>query len=500
MGAQEACGTQTNRLARNGRNVRWPHILLLFLLAAALLVPIWSVSYLPLVDYPNHLASAFVLAHLTGVRFHFGRYYAAHWGTFPYLTMDWILLGLQWLMPIDTAGRLLLSLCAMSVPAATWFFLRRANPGQQGLALWSLLIAENLYFFLYGFINMQLSLALCLVVVGIWLDFLERPRITLWLLLVLLTTLLYFTHLMGFGVAGILITLYAILSRTGLRQLLVSWLLFLPGTFLFLSSHSRLKSSWSWQFRGIGAKLSGLLAAMAGAYPALDFLTLAVIVLAIVLASSQNREFRWNRRWLAVAGSLFLLYWIFPARYGTGMNADRRLLPFLFVFALASVRVGRKMRELAIIAILLFLVRAGALERQFISEQPELTQMALSIAAIPENARVLPLVGWAGGSPQPERNLWAYGVIRRGWFSPCLFHDPGVQPLQVTSRLYDPYGPAFGKLGTIDWNRVSSDYGYVWALDVPQFADKLAAMGKPVFQSGKLQVYRMSAGSPEGGF
>lgn len=495
MDARKACGTQANRLARNSPNFRWAFALLLFLLAAALLVPIWSVNYPPLVDYPNHLASAFVLAHLKGSAFHFSRYYAADWDTFPYLTMDWILLALQWVVPIEVAGRLLLSLCALSVPAAAWFFLRRANPGEENLALWSLLIAENLYFFLYGFINMQLSLALCLVVLGFWLDYLARPRTKLWLFLLLLTTFLYFTHLMGFGVAGIVITAYAVIARQRLKRLLLSWLLFVPGVLFFFHSRLHLKSTWNIQFRGLGAKLSGLLAVMAGVSPALDFLTLAVIALSVILAMSQNRQFGWNHRWLGVAVSLFALYWIFPASYGSGMNADRRLLPFLFVFALATARVGKRARELAIIAILLFAVRTGALEKRFISEQPRITQMVTSYAAIPQNAKVLPLVGWADGSPRPERNLWAYGVIERGWFSPCLFHDPGVQPLQLTARLYDPYGVGFGNLGKVDWGRVDRDYDYAWAAGVPQFTSNLEAIGKPVFRSGNLQVYRLFSSS-----
>ncbi|HVB34780.1 MAG TPA: hypothetical protein VNJ52_10470 [Patescibacteria group bacterium] len=493
IGATEAA--QPSSTPGRGR-VHAARILLLLLLAAALLVPIWTVSYPPLVDYPNHLASAFVLAHLKDSAFDFGRYYAADWNTFPYLTMDWILVALQWVVPIDVAGRLLLSLCALSVPAAAWFFLRQANPGEESLALWSLLIAENLYFFVYGFINMQLSLALCLVVLGVWLGYLKRPRMTLWLLLLPLTTFLYFTHLMGFGVAGVVITVYAVIARQRLKRLLFSWLLFLPGLLFFLHSHSHLKSSWNLQFRGLGAKVSGLLAVMVGASPALDFLTLAVIAVSLILAMSQNREFGWNRRWLGVAGCLFALYWIFPASYATGMNADRRLLPFIFIIALAAARVGKRARELAIIAILLFAVRTGVLAKRFISEQPRLARMVMSYAVIPKNAKVLPLVGWAGGTPQPERNLWAYGVIERGWFSPCLFHDPGVQPLQLKVRLYDPYGAGFGDLGTVDWQRASSDYGYVWAAGVPQFTKTLEVMGKPIFRSGNLQVYRLFSSSP----
>jgi len=97
--------------------------------------------------YPNHLASVFVLAHLKDPSFHFSGFYAADWNPSPYLAMDVILVGLQRFMPIEIAGRVLLSLCVLAVPAAAWFFVRRANPGEQSLALWSLAITQNLYFF-----------------------------------------------------------------------------------------------------------------------------------------------------------------------------------------------------------------------------------------------------------------------------------------------------------------------------------------------------------------
>ncbi|MBZ5672239.1 MAG: hypothetical protein LAO04_21270, partial [Acidobacteriia bacterium] len=99
-------------------------VVLLLVLAGALLTPLWTVRYPLLVDYPNHLASAFVLAHLKDPAFHFSQFYRAEWNTYPYLTMDVILLGLQPFLPVELAGRVLLSLCVLCVPAAAWFFIR----------------------------------------------------------------------------------------------------------------------------------------------------------------------------------------------------------------------------------------------------------------------------------------------------------------------------------------------------------------------------------------
>ena len=44
------------------------------LLAGVLLLPIWLVEFPPLLDYPNHLAQTFVLAHLNDPNFHFSEF------------------------------------------------------------------------------------------------------------------------------------------------------------------------------------------------------------------------------------------------------------------------------------------------------------------------------------------------------------------------------------------------------------------------------------------
>ena len=86
----------------------------LVLLAAALLLPVWTVRHLPLVDYPNHLARAFILAHPEDAIL--ARYYAPDWSPNPYLLMDAALVAMQRVMPVDTAGRILVSVSLLALP------------------------------------------------------------------------------------------------------------------------------------------------------------------------------------------------------------------------------------------------------------------------------------------------------------------------------------------------------------------------------------------------
>jgi hypothetical protein len=484
-----------DRLAAIGWSTNRGLLIGLFsVLGVILLAPVWTVRYPPLIDYPNHLASAFVLAHLKSPTSHFSEFYASNWSPTPYLAMDLIIVGLERFLPVMLAGRIFLSFCLLAVPAAVWFFIRQANPGQESLAFWSLLLSSNMYFFLYGFLNLQLAFALCFVVLGLWLRYLENPRPGLWWLLLVAVTALYFTHLVGYGVAGIVVTSYLLVKRRSAGEMLRSWLLFVPGAVFYQLWVTHERGNWSMEFQGLGWKAKGLLAMMLGYSPALDFLTLLVIAACILWAGTDNREFRWNYRWLGIAGCLFAVYLALPSNYGSATVVDRRLMPFLFVIALAGAKVGKRGKLMVPIALLLFVLRAGNVEINFRSTQSRLENLALSFSFIPTNSRVLPFIVHQTENPLPEDHFWAYGVIERGWFSPYLFHDRGVQPFQVRLETYTPgQGPEHlvASEESIKWDQIQADYDYVWAYASGEYSSRLEKMGKLVFDSGNLQVFRL---------
>ncbi len=468
---------------------------LIAVVSILLLIPVWSVRYPPLIDYPNHLASAFVLAHLKDPAFHFSRFYGASWRPTPYLTMELILVGLERLLPAAAAGCVLLSLSLLAVPAAVWFFIRQANPGEESLAYWGLLLASNMYFFLYGFINLQLAFALCFVVLGLWLRYLRKPSPGLWWLLLAVVTALYFTHLMGFGVAGLAVAAYLLLNRRSAGEILRSGLLFVPAAVFYLLWSNHRHGHWTMLFQGLAWKAKGLLAVMIGYSPALDFLTLLVMGGCILWAVSDNPELGWNRSWLGTLAILFAVYLLLPSNYGTATVVDRRMLPFLFVIALAGVKVGKRATLMVPVVLLLFVLRTGSVERNFLSIQPHLETLAQSFSVVPKNSCILPFVVHQSENPLPEDHFWAYGVIQRDWFSPYLFHDPGVHALQVKLQTYTPsYGPEYLATNpkTIKWKQIGQDYDYVWAYHAQAYSRQLRKIGKLVFNTEGLQVFQLN--------
>ena len=462
------------------------------ILGALLLAPIWIAAFPPLLDYPNHLARAFVLAHLNDSQFSFQQFYRSDWGAYPYLGMDASLAALGRLFSIETAGRVFLSLCALALPGAAWFFLRQAQPEAEAASLWSLLIAFNV-FFLEGFLNFDLSLAVGFLALGMWLRWLAKPGTGRWIAALAAFTALYFTHLLGFGIAGLIVVAYLALSRRPLRDWLWSGALALPGLALYLHSSRVGLSASKIVFHGWEDKMDSLGMILHGYWPWLDWISLAALAVWFLAAWWRNPEFHWDMKWIAIAAFLFALFWVIPWMWGEGSDLDIRVLPFLFVAILATARAGRRAKTLVAIPILLFAVRTVSVGRHFMEVQPELAGLARSFDAVPRDTLVLPIVeGDEDPIDRPFTHFWAYGVIRRGWFSPYLMDAPGQTPMRIIHESYTPDG--FWNLlyeEPPDWRQVQNDYDYVWAYDVPRFSGALSTIGEPIYSYGPLEVYRL---------
>lgn len=460
-----------------------------------LLVPLWSVKYFPAPDYPNHLARAFILTHLFDPAFQFSSFYAADWGPYPYLTMDLVLIGLQQIVPVRVAGHILITIGLLVFALSSYWFLHKSNPTQDYLAFWVLLIAYN-PFLLSGFVNWFLSIGLCFAVISLWLVYLERNTWAFWICLLVLASCLYMTHLVGFAVAWFVITTHSLLARVGVRKLVASWLLFSPGAACYLWWRSHAGVIWTLEVPTLRDKLVGLTDPVRSYSKVLDVVTMIILAGTFLALWWRNPEFRWNRRWLFVLGLLLVVYSIFPVIPGTW--ADIRLMTFIYILMFAVARVGTRARRVAPIIILLFIVRTAHLGYSFSSMQAELKQLAASFCVMKPSSRVLPILE-SRKEPFMHRayaTFWAYGVIEKGLLSPYMFHSgEALQPQQL--RLLKPMyrAPGIGWLeyeGDPDWSRVQQEYDYVWVYNSPRFHARLRQMGRPIYHSKTLMVFRLS--------
>jgi hypothetical protein len=298
---------------------------------------------------------------------------------------------------------------------------------------------------------------------------------------------------LGFGIAGLIVVAYLTLSRKPIRDWLWSGALALPGLAFYLHSSRVGLTAGKIIFHGWDDKLDSLGMILHGYWPLLDWISLGALAAWFLAAWWRNPEFHWDRKWIAIAAFLFALFWVIPWMWGEGSDLDIRVLPFLSIAILATARVGRRGKWLAAIPLLLFAVRIASITQHFREAQPVLAGLARSFDAVPRGAQVLPIVeGDEDPIERPFTHFWAYGVIRRGWFSPYLMDAPGETPMRIIHDSYTPDG--FWNLTydeAPDWQQVQNDYDYVWAYDVPRFSAALAGIGERIYSSGALEVYRI---------
>jgi hypothetical protein len=97
--------SQVDMSAQRGPTSRW--LLTALALAVVLAIPLFLVDVPPILDYPNHLARYFVLAHPGDPVL--SQMYLPRWGLIPNLGMDVLGAGLSRLTDIHIGGRILLA-------------------------------------------------------------------------------------------------------------------------------------------------------------------------------------------------------------------------------------------------------------------------------------------------------------------------------------------------------------------------------------------------------
>jgi hypothetical protein len=474
------------------RNALW--IALFTLLATTLALPFLIVDEPPLLDYANHLARTFVLNHLHDSAFHFSEYYRADWKPYPYILWDLLLVAFEQVLPVETAGKLLLVLTTVLVPVSVAWFLWQANRSAIKLSLLACAMSYSLLF-LWGFTAYHLSVGFCFLMVGTWLWYRRRPSLVRAALFVVVSFLAYFAHLLGFASAAFILVLYELTSFNWREWLRLACFL-APPSLLFLWARPGLSKQSLVEWRPMMEKLQALRNIPTQGYDErLDQIFLGGLVLCFLVAVVRNRELRVNWRWLVVALGFFAVFLLLPYGWGTSFDLDVRLVPPLCLLLLAVFQVGRRANWIAVLAVALTGLRVFNIATGFQEETEKSAAMNHGIEQIARNAQVFPMVDTCkDGDPLDYYyvHYWAYSVIRRGVISPYLFDIPGQTPMRI---IYEPY-MSDGYWGHCDdvepeWALVAADYDYIWSYGDQRYTRGIGEVADKVFEESPLVLYRV---------
>jgi hypothetical protein len=172
-------------------------------LFAAGLIPLAVTPVLPLIDFYNHLARFFVLAHI-GADPVLQKYYQAHWSLLPDIGVDVLATPLLRFIPPLLAGKIIAAgICAILYSGILYF--NRVFTGRRSLLIAVLLLPLLYsYIFNFGFANFLLGLGFGFWAAGWWLSHRDRPWVAV-PVSCLFAVAIFFTHGLAFGLYGILV-------------------------------------------------------------------------------------------------------------------------------------------------------------------------------------------------------------------------------------------------------------------------------------------------------
>jgi hypothetical protein len=194
-------------------------------LFAAAMLPLLATPVLPLIDFYDHLARFFVLAHLNSGD-GLANFYQAHWSLIPDIGVDVIGVPiLRFISPLLAAKIIVAAILAVQYSGALYF--HRVLTGRNSLLV-AVLLLPLLYSYIlnWGFANFLLGLGLAFWGAGWWVSKRDNPRLAvpvacLW------SVMIYFSHGVTFALYGILLASLEIgfflsLSERKLRDLVAA--------------------------------------------------------------------------------------------------------------------------------------------------------------------------------------------------------------------------------------------------------------------------------------
>lgn len=433
-------------------------------LAAAVLVllaPLLVVDMPPLLDYPNHLARAYVLA--------FGeddpvlsRFYAPDWAVIPNLAVDLVLPPLLRLMPVHAAGRVVLAAALLAPLLGVLLYSRSVWGGRSYWAIASALMAHNALF-LMGFMNFLIGAGLGMAAAAAWVALRERRPAAAASAVALLAVAVFFCHIYGVAFCAILVGSHELVAlwqeRRAGRPLLgrvlargaLAALAFAPVAALYLNTALH-GAGGPVEWRSLGEKIANLAEPFMNYYAALDRAT-ALLVFGGVAAALWSGLAAIAAEGAVALLACFALYWVTPWALKGGGWVDARL-PIaigLLVFAAVVPRLPRRAAWAAAAAVAgLFVLRTGVLAATWAQHRADLAELRETISAVPPGGRVLvataevPASGgrwWryrqrvVAGFFRTDEHMPALLVIERRAFWPLMYAVEGQQPI----RLLPPY-------------------------------------------------------------
>jgi hypothetical protein len=478
----------------------------LALVCLVLLAPLALVDVPPLLDYPNHLARAVVLAAGTSDAI-LSRMYASHWAIIPNLGTDLVLPPLVQFLPVHLAGRIVVGVTILLPVVGTVAYSRALFGRCTAWPLASGLVVYNATLLL-GFLNFVAAIGIALLLGAGWIAWRERHPVGVTVLAACGAVVLFFCHLMGLLFFFVLIAGYELeqLWRdpfTVLRRAAALTPVAAPPFVLYLLSPLAPLADET-AFSSIADKAEQLVFPFANYVLWLDVMT-ACTVGAYLLACLATRRCRSTPAGGLAVALTALLFLAVPFAFKGTYFLDTRFVIMLGFLLFGALLPYGLPRVAAVAFTMLFAVRMAVVLVVWWQYRGDLAALRTVIATVRPGDRVF----IAAVSPEEAPPYWRDGPLSRRLsvglrldshlpallliehhaYWPFMFDNPSQQPVETLP----PYRELAERAGSIADHRELAEpgridlCGYTHVLlleaggepDLAHFApDRLALLGR----------------------
>src|SRR5688572_13587251 len=410
------------------------HRILIGMLMAASLVPIWSATYFPSQNGPWHLlVSKMLHDYFAGTSFNYFDYYQLAPHLIPHLLHTLLVTALSFVVPVLIAHKLVISLYVVLLPLSVFYFLSVVDPRRAIYGYASFLFVYNLPL-MRGYHDYSLGIPVVVFTLAYWLRTWERPSRMRTINLAGLVLLAYLSHIFNFLILGLAISLFTFYRTQSVLRVITALVPFVQALLLVADFAVLLLGNSVW-VNGSDLEIFGFPQAVehflrfgytlspTGAVVAV--IPFVFIAYAVALTLRQAlAEYRRTRQvtggvYLLMMGVLLAAYFAMPHKFFGWHFANTRFIPYAIVAALACalpVRGRLFRRAFVVTSVLAAFTTYGLLTVQFVRGDREFREYLSGVEQFQPNGLLYPIHFRADsvGQIQPLTRAHEYYHIFRG--------------------------------------------------------------------------------------
>jgi hypothetical protein len=193
----------------NNKKIKSPNnrlYLIYFVFFFVTILPLLIFKYPILVDYPNHLATFYIQAHIDNDLW-IKENYMVEWTINPYFILEALGGVLARYIDVFIVGKIIIILGFFFIASGVILIRRNITGHIDTWAATAFVFFYN-YILFYGFLNYYVGSGIALIAMGMWIKYRQIKMLNHLLLFSIISAFLFFTHLFALGLYGVFVVSY----------------------------------------------------------------------------------------------------------------------------------------------------------------------------------------------------------------------------------------------------------------------------------------------------